>query len=111
MQCQAGQTSTVAATSSGDCFDTFVSTQPYDFIETPASTWTNLDLGYSLNASAAAAQCKNACQADDLCQYWRFRAAQSDPSEDGCQLKMAPIEPAADTYTSVKLATGDYAIW
>jgi hypothetical protein len=101
----------VAATSSGDCFETFVSTQPYDFIETPASTWTNLDLGRSLNATAAAAQCKNACQADDLCQYWRFRAAQSDPSQDGCQLKMAPIEPAADTYTSVKLATGDYAVW
>lgn len=109
--CGPGKTSTVAATSSGDCFDEMVSTMPYDFIETPESAWTVLDLGSPANATSAALQCRNACQADDLCQYWLYLAAQADPSHDGCKVKRAPAESASDTYTSLKLATGDYAVW
>lgn len=109
--CAAGQTSTVGATSGADCFDHFLSTEPFDTIATPASALTAVSLGQSSNASADALRCKDACQANDLCQYWVSRAAQADRSQDGCFLKLAPTSPAADTYTSIKLATGDYAVW
>lgn len=67
----------------------------------------------SSNVSADAARCKDACQARDVCEYWLFKAQQADPSTDGCYLKLAPATPAAaaDTYTSIKLATGDYTVW
>lgn len=101
----------MGATSSSDCFDQFISTAPYDFIKTPASALTAITVGQSSNASADGLRCKDACEANALCQYWVARAAQADPSQDGCFLKLAPTSPAADTYTSIKLATGDYAVW
>jgi hypothetical protein len=101
----------VAATSSGDCYDQFVSIAPFDFIDTPDSAWTRLDLGAAANTSAEADRCREACQVNDLCQYWQYRAAQSDARQDGCQLKLAPVDPAPDTFSAVKLATGDYTIW
>lgn len=109
--CEAGQTSMVGATSSTGCFDAFLSTAPYDFIDTPDSALTAVSIGQSSNATADGMRCKAACQADPLCQYWLARAAQADPVQDGCFLKLAPTLPAADTYTSIKLATGDYAVW
>lgn len=110
--CSPGQTSTVAATSSGDCFDTFIDTAPYAFIDTPASAWTPVSFKVPANASAdAAARCKAACQSDELCEYWAYREAQPDPQADGCFLKLAPTQPATDTYTSIKLATGDYQVF
>lgn len=111
MSCDPGQTSIVAATSSSDCYDPFVSIAPFDFIDTPDSAWTRLDLGAAANLSAQADLCREACQANDLCQYWRFQAAQSDTQQDGCQLKLAPAEPVQDTFTALKLATRDYTIW
>lgn len=111
MSCDPGQTSIVAATSSSDCYDPFVSIAPFDFIDTPDSAWTRLDLGAAANMSAQADLCQEACKANDLCQYWRFRAAQSDTQQDGCQLKLAPAEPAPDTYTAFKLGVGDYTVF
>jgi hypothetical protein len=102
----------VAATSSADCFDQFLSTAPYAFIDTPAAAWTVVSTSEApSNVSVGAEKCKDACQARDVCEYWLFKAQQADASSDGCYLKLAPTVPAADTYTSIKLATGDYTVW
>ena len=47
----------------------------------------------------------------DLCEYWVYKAEQADTREDGCFLKLAPSKAAEDTYTAIKLSTGDYAVW
>jgi len=109
--CGAGQTSAVGATSRGDCFDQFLSTAPYDFIDTPASAWTRFSMEVSSNVSTDAASCRTGCRDLELCEYWLYKADQADPGRNGCFLKLAAATPAEDTYTAIKLSTGDYTIW
>jgi hypothetical protein len=89
----------------------FVMTAPYDTLPTPPSAWTTLEGPSTTNLSKAAAMCREACKADPRCQYYSFQARQADPSQNGCHHKLAPTAPADDTYVSLKLAMGAYAIW
>ena len=108
--CQAGQVSATGSTASDDCFDEMSSIAPYDYITTPVSAWTVLPSDTTLNHTANAVDCREACRTEPRCQYWLFKAGQDDLM-NGCFLKLMPRNHARDTYTAFKLGVGDYTIW
>lgn len=55
--------------------------------------------------------CCCCCRTEPRCQYWLFRAGQDDPNKNGCAVKLAANNYAPDSYTALKLGTGDYTIW
>lgn len=111
--CGDQQTSATGSTSSDDCFNEFMSIAPYDMLETPVSAWSLLPqaANVTVNHTSSAVDCQEACRAEPRCQYWLFRAKQDDPRNNGCALKLAPVNHATDTYTAFKLGVGDYTIF